>query len=540
MEVTNSLIKKRYIAWICITIVLASFSTTIAYQSDSHPTLSFGKFPESFNTGKIRVQPIQITHDTITITSPCSNNQITWDEQDETYPSLGIDHLNNLVLLYSFGSNDGTSTSDIYLRRSLNNGQQWPADSIWTWETPDISEIHPKISMADDGKRAYGTHEVQGGSSYLYLHKYNPIDDPDKWVMSHFDLTPEVTNVRDTTITTYGKNTIVIGGTIDLAYHEFRLKNTIVLFWNSNNSEDRWPGLFLINEDENNKGTYFPISELTADTEETIFVAFKLVDENLNNFLYVAYCPGNDTIFENWDLAFVSGGRGNISNPYISATKDRAYIVFQEEKKGDNNIVCYTSSSGSFWRRSIVASSMDDEINPVISAYKENAVCLFSKNGNLYESRSENGGITWNTPVMINNNDGTVNENSGSIDVEGIYGIWTDTRRGNKDLFISEVGALPILAMGDISGGFSIRTTVSNVGNIPIKDTKWSIEVQGPAFPVKKTGVIQTLNPGDEKLVKMNFLFGLGKITITITAGDLSKTVTGFAAGSFVSISSDV
>lgn len=525
-------------------MMIASLSITLADPNSEEPRISLHAFSKEFQIKKIsssditikQVEPTRFQSPGNQESSFMMNTQITTNENDDFNPSIAIDEQNNPILLYASQVNTVTENYDILLRKSQNKGSSWPENLVYRWETETLSEIYPKISVMETGNKAYGTHQIQGGGSYLYLHEYNDLSDPDSWEMSHFDLTPEITNVQDTAITTYGGQTIALGGVVDLNYHEYRLQNTMVLFWTGNNSDEQWPGLFVINEDEDVEGSSFPISDLTADSGEDLLVAFKLV-ENMNQYLYVASCPANDTIFENWELSYITVGRGNVTNPYLDATNGINYIVFEEERFGNKDIVCYTSVSGSFWRRSVIANSEVDECNPVISASGKCAVCVFSKQGNIYEARSDDGGISWSDSEIVNYYDASVNNEKGSVDIEQFYTVWTDKRNGNDDLFMTEVGALPILKMNDIKGGGSIQSSVTNVGNAVEKQIDWSIEIDGPAIPEKKTGVIQTLQPGEKEIVQMKTVFGFGSIRITVSIGEFSKSVDAFALGSLIIIS---
>jgi uncharacterized membrane protein len=79
-----------------------------------------------------------------------------------------------------------------------------------------------------------------------------------------------------------------------------------------------------------------------------------------------------------------------------------------------------------------------------------------------------------------------------------------------------------------IKGGLGITATIKNNGTSIMTNISWNIELSGGLIFIgkTKTGVIPTLAAGEEKSVK-DFVFGIGKPTITVTAGGVQATATG-------------
>ncbi len=447
----------------------------------------------------------------------------------QAHPSIETDYRNNPFLLYDSNEED-TWNSDIYVRRAINEGDKWPDHMVWVWRS-DTIDIKPDISMMDSGNRAYGTHEVEGVEPYIYLHSYPDIDNPGSWRMHHFDLSPETTYVKDTAIATHGMDTIALSGVVDLEYHDYDLEDTLMIIWTTDINKNEWPGLFLINS---NNGESFPISHLSADAGNNIYIAFQITDPNGDSDIYVIYCPSNDVVFENWKISYPSVGKGNSSYPDIAASDKYVYLVVQEDRYGSQDIVCYTSTTGSFWRKRVIASSSADEMYPVITANGEKAICLFIKNGNLYKSQTKDGGDTWSEPELVNDVFGMVSPGYRNIDVEGVWGVWTDTRDDKGDIYFDEVGDSPIISIGNITGGFSVKAVISNYGTAPAENILWKIELDGAVIPESKAGIIPILNAGDSVIVKTDFILGFGPISIKVTADYLTRRVDGLVIGGYL------
>jgi len=466
---------------------------------------------------------------------PDENIQITNSDSMENHPALVIDKDENPFLLYDSKDAMYSSNSDILIRRSMDGGETWPEDDIWKWESEGTYEFRPDLSMMADGLRAFGTHEVDVLEPTIYLHDYVNIKIPDSWVMYYFDLSPEISYVKDTAVATYGVDTIALAGVVDFNYHEYNLDDTVVIFWNTQGGIDTWPGLFMINTDNTGKGQ--PISHLTADAGDKMFVAYQLEDEDSGSDIYVAYCPCDELIFERWRIIPITSSKSDTTNPSIDVSGKYAYLVCQDNQEGNEDIVCYSTTSGHYWRRKAITNLPGDELDPVIIADGEKATCIYTKDGNLFEVKTQDGGLTWNDPVQINDIDGTVSSGYRYSDAAGVYGVWTEKRNDNYDLYIDEVGPSPILTIGDIEGGLTVSTTISNTGNAPEPNLKWTIEIDGYAIPESKTGRITSLDEDETVMIKTDFFFGFGPISITITAAHLIKAIDGIGLGPYILIS---
>jgi len=88
------------------------------------------------------------------------------------------------------------------------------------------------------------------------------------------------------------------------------------------------------------------------------------------------------------------------------------------------------------------------------------------------------------------------------------------------------------ITINNVNGGLTrIKADSSNTGDTDISDVEWNISVSGGflgTIDKTDTGTISSLQSGDTKIVSLFPVFGLGRITIRITANNVDKTVNGF------------
>lgn len=526
--------KSVVIISICVLGLLMASATSALHTINVENSVQGGEYDKAvgvFNDRPIKLditcQPIRTKAKTLG-----ADTQITFSETDDGHPSIDIDYNGNPFLMYH--AQEDFMTSDIFMRRSPDGGETWPEDMAWFWGFQDSAPINPDMKFMEDGVRAYATHETEQQEPVTYFHDYVDIEDPGSWSVYYFDFSDRSTYVAETAICTNGTTTIALGSIMDYSGQGYELEDTLLIDWNTANGEGSWSGVFWINED--NEGNSKPRSHLCADAGEKMFFCYQQDELNGKSKIYVSYCRVDEnTEYTDWKTSSVAASNGyNCTNPDISVSGKNAYVVYMCDKNGNQDIYVAVSTGGSFWKRYPVATSAEDEMYPVISANGEKATCLFMKNGNLYKTSTEDNGATWSTPEQVNDVPNTVVEEFQYADIAGTYGVWTDERNGNSDIYFESVGLSPILTIDKVSGGFGVQVTLSNVGNAPAENVKWSIDLDGIVFLGAHTEGTETIAPGASKTVKSGFVFGFGRVSILATFGDAAKTAEGFVLGPFV------
>jgi len=241
--------------------------------------------------------------------------------------------------------------------------------------------------------------------------------------------------------------------------------------------------------------------------------------------VFYEYCwvePGNENWWENdWPAMVIE----HASNPDLAADGGNCYLICEY----DGGIVCYYSSdAGENFESSTISAS---GTFPTVSIVETTVVCSYFRNGNLYTSTSENGGQSWEENI-VNDVEGSAVEESHSADVASNYVTWTDDRNGNNVVYFDKAGevSIPIIEIGTISGGMGVTAVIKNVGTADATNVDYSIEATGGILSMinkQESGTISSLAVGAQETIKLPMLIGLGKVSITVTAGSASETVEG-------------
>ncbi len=230
--------------------------------------------------------------------------------------------------------------------------------------------------------------------------------------------------------------------------------------------------------------------------------------------------------------AYIDTGR----DPAISKSGDNVVIVYMNNNNiyGDWDIKCaYSNDDGATWSISTVAEQHPvNEMHPDVYITGNNVYVAYVSNGNLYLVKSTDGGATWGEPIQINDNPGSVVAEPGCVDVSGAGIVWEDNRNGNIDVYYAPLPA-PRLHI-TLSGGFGITVHIENTGTEAAQNAPCSIKITGGLVIMgKETQTTVTINPGESVDVKV-LPIGIGKVTVTATAGGATAKASGFLLGPLV------
>ena len=458
--------------------------------------------------------------------------KVTTSEDDEIEPAIGIDPDDEYLLAYT--TEVDFTVNDIVWTFSTDEGQTWDPGIYYQI---DGIESHPAISYMGVDKSFTGTIQgdpIEGNGAYQFRFLCTDPTDTDTYEMTHWDwsasfpyadrLIPDIGGYNlDEKPWWYGVITCV--GTRDV-----RVDMPIFNYANYVDEGSGWSSYWdeyqgcentAVDVDLTNGNFYSVWDYMDGADWDLIMIPGGCLDTNGDGYL-------------DYYTESIIGGAENTKYPAIGANDDYVMIVAQTDEAGNQDIVCYYSDdAGANFEKSFVANSVADETYPTIVVYGEQATCTFIMDGDLYFSKTNNGGETWSTPEQVNDVAGTVyNEfRNADITTDGTV-VWADEQMGNLDIFLDNVGgvATPKIEIQEIKGGLGVSAVIVNTGDAPATNVPWTITITGGLLNrinKVKTDTIGTLNPGDSVTVKSGIFFGFGKIAIEVNAGTATETANG-------------
>ena len=515
--------QKRIIGIFVCMLLISTVGLSVGFTESTKDTQSINDaMPLEPMTPLVRdIKPIKNTNNLYPLPV---DTQVSSAQEDETHLSCATDGNGNPFVVYDKVYDIFSST--IVTQLSSDKGVTWPEDSLveWTFTEPTLA-INPDISMSSDKLFAFGTFETGTKDPQENMLIYSDIHDPQTWQISYLDFSSHSTYIADTTAAIKGENTLAIASICD--YND--ITNTILINWNCYRGTDQtWPGVYWNNA--------LPLSHLTADAGEKIFFCAQQEQTNGKSTIKSYYCNVTETtVYSDWKSGLVASSAGNCTYPDVSVSGNLAYCVYMDDKNGNQDVYIATTTTGTSWKKYVVVDSEDDELYPVISANGDKAICMFTKNNDVYVTKTEDAGKTWSDPVKVNDDTGSVVSECGSIDIADGYGFWASNREGNNDIFFEEVGQFPNVVINATSGGFGIKVTLSNVGNADAEGVTWSMVINGTLVLLHSapSGII-SIPAGESVTISSGFFLAIGKITITVTVNSVTKTISGFSLGPFV------
>jgi len=237
-----------------------------------------------------------------------------------------------------------------------------------------------------------------------------------------------------------------------------------------------------------------------------------------------------------WQFYLVAGDF-DAKDPSVSASGNNVVVAYMTNDNifGDWDIRCaYSMDDGETFETSIITEGHPtNEVYPEIYMNGNNVFCSYINEGNLFLIKSEDSGATWGSPEQINDVDGTVIEEPRSTEMSDAGVVWTDERNGDKDIYYMPL-PVSIINIVNILGGFGISVIIENSGSADAMAIQYSIDLEG--LVIVGSSIQETIDipAGQSVTIKTGFIFGFGKITITVNAGKSTKTAEGTLLGPFV------
>jgi hypothetical protein len=191
----------------------------------------------------------------------------------------------------------------------------------------------------------------------------------------------------------------------------------------------------------------------------------------------------------------VAAGNGNL----VLATE-----VTNDSTPNDHDIICWYTDDGnaSNLTVSVIAGSTTSEKHPVIEWVSGNSfICAFYNNTKIFRSRSNDGGATWSTPVLVSGTDNCFDDH-GCVDITngGTKIFWTKIEGNTSwvlncarletrvELSVDDIwDAAPTCPAGDAIFNYVTVTVWDANGNpvpgIPAANFAFTVTAQGAGMP---------------------------------------------------------
>jgi hypothetical protein len=337
------------------------------------------------------------------------------------HPTLGDSGLGTLARMYEYY--DGVSPlSYLFIQGSIDDGQSWTG-CCWV----DVYGCtYPSMEYWGSGTQFFGTFippmSFQNSGAFMLADIPDPMN-PNSWYVGFSSLAPSGW---------YGMKMVDIAADNGQQSWNWGFETAIM--------SRGYPGSTLIDvpvifgyTSVGPYGSYYTMydnCDTTACDIDHVTGKTYAVYDRLNTTRGQHQLLLRQDWFYNWDLGtdsaikYFADPDAQMIHPVIATHNNEVLVlatVYHDSNPSDTDIMCWYTSDGDvdhLTSSSIVVDSSDAEDFAEIEYVSGSTfVCTFVKNMNLYACWTDNGGISWSTPIQINNPDEMVVEEYRTADV---------------------------------------------------------------------------------------------------------------------------
>jgi hypothetical protein len=415
-----------------------------------------------------------------------------WNESHPSIASLG----NGKYFLAYESDESGVYGKEIFFTYSTDNGKSWSEVKYFGLEG---NQTYPQVDFFERGNGIgtclsdyiYYKDEETGyeyedfNRSHVYLLEFsNPLDYRtwEVWFLGLWYLYDEeygyeykIENISAISLVLHGNNEGMISLVAD-AYNITSTRWEVVqgpIICHTNNYQGGYWDIIWFEEIK------FPcsmVAETFDATNKGMFVTYQMKNNNSSKILCL-YSKAGDVY--NWTLHNLSMSGKNLTSPSVTMKDGKIYVAVESDDGVEKDIILYESSDGENWTSYNISARLSvSERYPVLYSNSTHLVCIYyNESKDIYLTTSTDG-RNWSSVFDVNNGTGTVVDDSQTADIaDSKHIVWTDSRSGNKDIWIAILGekeeekGKPKLGIVDIKLESGEDTSALNVINITYSNT---------------------------------------------------------------------